>query len=62
MIRLNEIELPLSVGAPAWLAMLRRNAFDRFAALGGNAFRIMFAGMAILSLCGLFFSSRMRRD
>src|SRR5665647_1854414 len=33
MIR-NEIDLPLSVGAPAWLATLRRNAFDRFAALG----------------------------
>ncbi len=34
MIRLNEIELPLSVGAPDWLAKLRRNAFDRFAELG----------------------------
>src|SRR5512140_183504 len=34
MILLNEIELPLSVGAPAWLAALRRNAFDRFTALG----------------------------
>jgi Fe-S cluster assembly protein SufD len=34
MIRLDEIELPLAVGAPAWLATLRRNAFDRFTALG----------------------------
>jgi Fe-S cluster assembly protein SufD len=34
MIRLNEIDLPLSVGAPSWLVTLRRNAFDRFAALG----------------------------
>jgi Fe-S cluster assembly protein SufD len=33
MIR-NEIDLPLSVGAPAWLATLRRNAFERFAELG----------------------------
>jgi Fe-S cluster assembly protein SufD len=34
MIRLQEIELPLSVGAPAWLVALRRNALERFAALG----------------------------
>lgn len=34
MIRLNETELPSSVGAPAWLATLRSNAFDRFTALG----------------------------
>jgi Fe-S cluster assembly protein SufD len=34
MIRLNELELPLFVGAPAWLVTLRRNAFERFAALG----------------------------
>jgi Fe-S cluster assembly protein SufD len=34
MIRLNEIEPPLTVGAPAWLVTLRRNAFERFAALG----------------------------
>ena len=34
MIRLNEIDLPLSAGAPAWLATLRRNALERFVALG----------------------------
>ena len=34
MIRLDQIELPLSVGVPAWLVALRRNAFERFAALG----------------------------
>ncbi len=34
MISLNEIDLPLSMGAPAWLAKVRRNAFDRFTALG----------------------------
>ena len=34
MIRLNELELPLSIGAPAWLVALRHNAFERFTALG----------------------------
>jgi Fe-S cluster assembly protein SufD len=34
MIRQNEIELPVSVGAPAWLVTLRRNGFERFAELG----------------------------
>jgi Fe-S cluster assembly protein SufD len=33
MIRLNEIDLPLSVGAPAWLVKLRHHALDRFVAL-----------------------------
>ena len=49
--------LPFSTGLP----LLNGAFLDRFASLGGNAFRLMFIGMAALSLCGLLFSTKMRR-
>jgi hypothetical protein len=52
------LALPFSTALP----LLNGAFLDRFAPLGGGSFRIMFGGMALLSLCGLFFSWRMRRD
>jgi hypothetical protein len=52
------LALPFSTALP----LLNGAFLDRFAQLGGGAFRIMFGAMALLSLCGLFFSWRMQRD
>jgi hypothetical protein len=52
------LALPFSTALP----LLNGAFLDRFSALGGGAFRIMFGGMALLSLCGLFFAFRMQRE
>jgi hypothetical protein len=50
--------LPFSTGLP-----LISGAFlDRFASLGAGSFKIMFLGMAVLSLAGLLFSTRMQSN
>jgi hypothetical protein len=52
------LALPFSTALP----LLNGAFLDRFAPLGAGSFQIMFSGMALLCLCGLFFSSRMSRD
>jgi hypothetical protein len=49
------LALPFSTGLP----LLNGAFLDRFASLGAGAFKIMFLGMAVLSLAGLLFATRM---
>jgi MFS family permease len=49
------LALPFSTGLP----LLNGAFLDRFSSLGPGAFKIMFLGMAVLSLAGLLFSTRM---
>ena len=52
------LALPFSTGLP----LLNGAFLDTFASLGAGAFKIMFLGMAVLSLAGLLFATRMPRD
>jgi hypothetical protein len=49
------LALPFSTGLP----LLNGAFLDRFASLGAGAFKMMFLGMAVLSLAGLLFAARM---
>jgi hypothetical protein len=52
------LALPLSTCLP----LLNGAFLDRFASLGAVSYRIVFLAMAALSLGGLFFAARMRRE